>query len=128
MFCGECGSRNPDTNAFCNNCGKPLKKPMIAGTAQPVPAPAAVFPATPPEVLVVPASTKKTERLIIYTSVTCGIASFFIIPYMFAIVAIALGIFAVYKKDRLGVTGVVIGMVAILVDYGYVYLFSYGMT
>jgi hypothetical protein len=47
---------------------------------------------------------------------------------MFAIVAIALGIFAVYKKDRLGVTGVVIGVVAIIVDYGYVYLFSYGMA
>lgn len=101
---------------------------MITCTTQPVPAPAAVFPATPPEVLVVPASTKKTERLIIYTSVICGIASFFIIPYMFAIVAIALGIFAVYKKDRLGVTGVVIGVVAIIVDYGYVYLFSYGMA
>lgn len=24
LFCGECGTQNPDSNKFCNNCGKPI--------------------------------------------------------------------------------------------------------
>ncbi len=42
MFCGECGTENPDTNQFCKSCGKPLKKKQ----QQPVPVPAQV-PAIP---------------------------------------------------------------------------------
>ncbi len=38
MFCGECGTQNPDTNQFCKNCGKALRRPQQA----PVPQPAAV--------------------------------------------------------------------------------------
>ena len=42
MFCGECGTENPDTNRFCKNCGKPLKQ------TRPVPAPGAPVQAPPP--------------------------------------------------------------------------------
>jgi hypothetical protein len=39
MFCGECGTQNPDTNRFCINCGKPLKKNLnVAPVAHPAPA------------------------------------------------------------------------------------------
>ena len=48
MFCGECGTKNPDTNQFCKNCGKPLKKKQLQPDA--VPAPAASSPASPGQV------------------------------------------------------------------------------
>lgn len=38
MFCTECGTENPDTNRFCKNCGRPLKK------EHPVPPPAGPVP------------------------------------------------------------------------------------
>ena len=50
MFCGECGTENPDTNRFCKSCGKPLKQKQepvpAAAPASPVPA-AASSPAGP---------------------------------------------------------------------------------
>jgi len=43
MFCGECGTQNPDTNQFCINCGKPLKKNLnVSPVAPPAPAAAPV--------------------------------------------------------------------------------------
>jgi hypothetical protein len=125
MFCGECGYRNQDTSAYCRNCGKPLKKPHVAVPAQPVTPPIKDIPAATPMVLAVPVTTKKTDRVVIYSSIICGIASFFFIPYVLAIMAIALGFFSVYKKDRLGVMGIAIGVVAIIIDYGYANLLSY---
>ena len=51
MFCGECGTQNPDTNQFCKNCGKPLRKPGQAPAPQPESVPvqpvAAPLPAQP---------------------------------------------------------------------------------
>ena len=50
MFCGECGTENPDTNRFCKICGKPLKQKQppapVAVPAFPVPV-AAPSPASP---------------------------------------------------------------------------------
>jgi hypothetical protein len=37
MFCGECGTLNPDTNRFCKNCGKPLGRIQPAVPASPSP-------------------------------------------------------------------------------------------
>jgi len=43
MFCGECGTKNPDTNQFCSNCGKPLKKNLDPSpVSHPAPAAAPV--------------------------------------------------------------------------------------
>ena len=48
MFCGECGTQNPDTNQFCKNCGKPLARrqapapgPSPVPAYQPAPVPSA---------------------------------------------------------------------------------------
>ncbi|MDP3564402.1 MAG: zinc ribbon domain-containing protein, partial [Methanoregula sp.] len=59
MFCGECGTENPDTNQFCKNCGKPLKKKQLQPI--PVPVPVVVTPASPQHVAPVsgPATPKK---------------------------------------------------------------------
>lgn len=54
MYCGECGTENPDTNRFCKSCGKPLKQRQQ-------PAPAAV-PASPLPVSPVPAAPAGTNR------------------------------------------------------------------
>lgn len=40
MFCEVCGTDNPDTNQFCQNCGKPLKKKDLQQKPVPVSAPA----------------------------------------------------------------------------------------
>jgi hypothetical protein len=45
MFCGVCGTENPDTNQFCNNCGKPLKKKQLQ--PEPVPAQGPTIPKKP---------------------------------------------------------------------------------
>jgi zinc-ribbon domain len=61
MFCGECGTENPDTNQFCKNCGKPLKKkqlqpaPAVVTAAPPQHIPPVPFPAIPKK----PGSSKK---------------------------------------------------------------------
>lgn len=35
MYCGQCGTSNPDTNRFCINCGGPIQKAETpVGTAQ----------------------------------------------------------------------------------------------
>jgi hypothetical protein len=58
MFCGECGTKNPDTNRFCINCGKPLKKNLnTAPVAHPAPAVAPV-----PVQQVVPQPTKSFSQ------------------------------------------------------------------
>jgi hypothetical protein len=38
MFCGECGTDNPDTNRFCKNCGKPVNEILQQPAPAPVPA------------------------------------------------------------------------------------------
>ena len=58
MFCGECGTKNPDTNKFCINCGKPLRKTTAA--AQPVPPPAIEIPPQSEDYLFPPFSTGGT--------------------------------------------------------------------
>lgn len=125
MFCGECGYRNLDTSIYCRNCGTPLKKSHVAVSDQPVNLPFADAPAVTPSVVVEPAITKKNDRIFLYLSIICGITAFFFIPYILAIVAIVLGFLSVYKKDRLGVMGIAIGVMAIIIDYGYSHLLSY---
>jgi len=46
MFCGQCGTSNPDTNKFCENCGRALIRPRPSGAA---PAPAIPFPVATPQ-------------------------------------------------------------------------------
>jgi hypothetical protein len=48
MFCGECGTNNPDTNQFCNNCGKPLAKPQQAPPLTPAGTPVTPVAQRPP--------------------------------------------------------------------------------
>ena len=132
MFCGECGTQNPDTNAFCKNCGEPLKKSgshgfSQAGVLQEPSAPyvqpvqSIVTPLTQPAQGTV--GVPKKRRKALYASIILGVASCLILPYIFGTLAVILGIWAVYKKDTLGVIGIVIGALVIVVNYFYLVFF-----
>ena len=110
MFCGECGTQNPDTNQFCKNCGKPLARRQAAarsaaGTGpayQPAPVPAAPqsLPAPAPAV---PASSRSRLQprqqhrsarwnWLGIVSMIPGILSSGILPLILGLSAILLGI------------------------------------
>ena len=48
MFCGKCGSNNPDGMAFCSTCGAPLGNQQAAAPEQPAPAAPVEQPAAAP--------------------------------------------------------------------------------
>jgi hypothetical protein len=135
MFCGECGIENPDTNQFCKNCGKPLKKhtvqqipagyPTPAAAAPPISPPAGFVSAQVPLQPAPPGGFMGTlrRRKAMVASIIFGVASALILPYIFGALAIILGIWAVYKKDKLGVIGIIIGSLVIVVDYFYLVIF-----
>jgi hypothetical protein len=130
MFCGECGTQNPDTNQFCKNCGKPLKKPQPAAVpvtpvivppqAPPVyyqPPPAAAQPASAPAgaPVTVKPPLNKTMLALGVLGILVGIGSFFRYPYLLGILAIVLGGVVLAKpENRRGAVMVVAGL-AILI-------------
>jgi hypothetical protein len=143
MFCGECGAQNPDTNQFCKNCGKPLRKPQSAPPAQqPVYSPGAqpaVQPAYPPvaqpgyqpapapavsyqqpAALVAPAAPapKRYWNVLGIVSLILGIVSLVLLPLLMALGAFILGIVStlLFRKatGRIGITGI-LGMILALV-------------
>lgn len=141
MFCGECGTQNPDTNQFCRNCGKPLKRPQPASApppaaAQPAPAQPAYYPPQQPVYAQqpvsmqqppgtpapVPATAKpplnKTMLVLAIVGMLAGIGSFLRYPYILGTLAVVLGIVAIAKpENRRGVV-MVIGILALLVGLG----------
>jgi hypothetical protein len=124
MFCGECGTDNPDTNKFCKNCGRPLK-PVRAGAG---PAQAAITPAPAPAVspgaiVQPPAEGALKRHKFAIGSIVCGVASFAVLPYIFATIAIILGAVAVWKKDYLGLIGILAAVITIAIDLFYFFIF-----
>ena len=130
MFCGECGTQNPETNMFCKNCGKPLKKSLAQNTTQSHAPLAPAAPYIPPSPSVVTVKTPTSgfmgtlkSRKILVASIICGVVSALILPYILGVVAIILGIWAIYKKDKLGVIGIIIGLLVVFVNYFYLIIF-----
>ncbi len=119
MFCGECGTENPNTNQFCKNCGKPLKK------TQPVSAPAQPPVISPPAAPV--QEPKKPSAIMKHVLAIIGlipaIAAFFVYPYVLGIIAIIIGAVALKKKSWLGALVIVIAVAAITVDLFYLQIF-----
>ena len=151
MFCGECGTQNPDTNQFCKNCGKPLRKPHHVPAPQPaaVPVqPVAAQPQTQPVYyqpqpagvqppggiagadVPVKATLNKGILVLGIVGIIFGILSWIFYPYLCGFAAVLLGGVTFYKAgNRKGVVGiiaviaVVIGLASILVNYFYFVLF-----
>lgn len=133
MFCGECGTQNPDTNQFCSNCGKPLGKRQAASTAKPAPVPPPPPPAAqpapaafqPPVVPAAPAmvpgaAPKRRRNWPGFVSLILGILSWVILTGILALGAILLGILSLvwFRKatGRIGISailGIILGIAAI---------------
>jgi len=129
MFCGECGTENPDTNAFCKNCGKALRKPAGAAPvpAQPAPAqPGAVpvqqqVPVTAPVLQqvpapAVPAAPDKPKRTWLgIVSLIPAILSWILYPVLIGIIAVVLGIASIALARKQGTRFPVAGVIAIII-------------
>jgi len=124
MFCGECGTQNPDTNQFCKNCGKPLKKGQPAAATAQVPVAPAPLPVIPPGTTAVQTGPgKRTRNWIGILCLICGILSWIILTVILAVVAVALGVFSLYKTRKetgkiaiSAIAGIVIAIAAVLVS------------
>ena len=146
MFCGSCGTQNPDTNQFCKNCGKPLKKPQQAPAPQPAGAPAqpaaapqpAYYqqPAGYPPVAAVPGKPPLNKGLLALgiAGIIIGIVSWFFYPYLCGIAAVVLGGVTFYKaENKMGIVAIiaivalVIGLASIVVTHFYLVLFPPSM-
>jgi hypothetical protein len=153
MFCGECGTQNPDTNQFCKNCGKPLKRPQQAPASQPadvpyqppVAPPAAPQPAyyppqqpgygqspVPPAGAAVTAKPPLNKGMLALgiLGIAFGCVSFFFYPYLCGFAAILLGGISLFRTERkTGITGIiaivalVIGLASIIIDHFYLVIF-----
>jgi hypothetical protein len=153
MFCGECGTQNPDTNQFCRNCGKPLRKrqqatsPPAAVPVQPVVVPPAgpvYYPQQPagaqpimmqqppvPAGAAAPVTPPGKGMLVLgIASVLAGVGAFVFYPYILGALAIVLGGGSVYGTRKkagkiafIAIIGILIGLAAILVDNFYFVLF-----
>jgi uncharacterized protein with PQ loop repeat len=143
MFCGECGTQNPDTNRFCINCGKPLKKNLNASpvappapAAAPVPVPQAAqqppkpvsqqsFPVPLPYMNVsqAPATTalpatqveKSPRNWFAIISLILALLSWVIYPIIIGIFAMGLGIFSLYSAKKKQSKIPVIAVIAVII-------------
>ncbi len=117
MFCGECGTENPDTNQFCKNCGNALRKAPVTGHSG---APAVPVPPAPvPPVSNTGTGISTTAKIAIVLGALCGVTAFFILPYILGMVAVLLGALVLYKKNKFGVICILLGLSAIIFDYFY---------
>ena len=151
MFCGECGTQNPDTNQFCKNCGKPLRRSPQAPAPQPaaVPVqPAAAPPQAPPVYYQPPpagvqqpgfaagaAATAQPPQnkgmlALGIIGILAGIGAWFRYPYLLGILAIVLGGIVIAKSENkkgtvaiIGIIAVLIGLACIIFDIFYLTIF-----
>lgn len=137
-FCGECGTENPDTNSFCKNCGRALRRQKDAAPAhsgQPGQAPAPGQPAAPqPPVTAAPpapAATEKPKRTWLgIVSLIPAILSWILYPVLLGIVAVLFGIASIALARRqgtrfpvAGVIAIIIGLLAIVVNIFWLDIF-----
>lgn len=145
MFCGECGTQNPDTNSFCKNCGKPLRKPQPVTVTHhakaqttgysPQPDTAPVITAAPVSVPQVPATSPETKVIkkrswVGILSLTISLVSWLIYPIILGMLAVLAGFFGIYAARKAGtkipvsaLIGIVIGLLAIILNFFWMDIF-----
>jgi hypothetical protein len=147
MFCGECGTQNPDTNQFCKNCGKPLRKPgqapapqpaavPVQPAAAPVPVQPVYYPPPPAGVqqpvvaagAPAPAKPPSNKMMLVLAIVgfIIGIVSWIRYPYLLGILAIVIGGIVIAKPENrkgviliLAVLAILVGLSSIVFDMFY---------
>ena len=121
-FCGECGTENPDTNSFCKNCGRAIRKTPEVPAAQPAPAQlaaipgqslaAAVLPATPG---LAPAAGEKPKRTWMgIVALIPALLSWILYPVVLGIIAVVLGVVSIALARKNGTMFPVAGVIAII--------------
>lgn len=70
-YCGDCGQLVPEGNAFCTNCGKPMKKDP--GTSGPPQAPVYAPPPPQPAACAPPSRQKNKWIPTLLTFIFCGL-------------------------------------------------------
>ncbi|MFA5268494.1 MAG: zinc ribbon domain-containing protein [Methanoregula sp.] len=141
MFCGECGTQNPDTNQFCKNCGKALRRPQQAPVPQPaaVPVPPVAAPPVaqpvyypppqagaqpqgiPPEVpagyalIQVASTTDKLLTVAAIIGVIVSIVAWVRYPYLCGIGAILIGAGVLYKVRSKKSKTAIVAILAIII-------------
>jgi energy-converting hydrogenase Eha subunit A len=135
MFCGECGTENPDTNRFCKNCGNALGKPPIPGTAVPAAAgPAVQTPQAvenPARQPVTPAVEPKPRRIWLgIVSLLVSLVSWLFYPIVLGAVAVVLGILSLIlaKKKHAkfpvsAIIAIIIGLLAVILNFFWLDIF-----
>jgi hypothetical protein len=144
VFCGDCGTKNPDTNKFCITCGKPLRKTPAA--AQPAPPPAieipqqsedylsppfptgGIVPNNPVKVInssptVAPSTTtlpatrpeKSPRNWFAIVSFILALLSWVIYPIIIGFFAMGLGIFSLYTAKKKKSKIPVIAVIAVII-------------
>lgn len=136
MFCGECGTQNPDTNQFCKNCGKPLRRPQQVPAPQPVTA-NQPFQVTPINVPNIPISQPPAQGTALpirnwfaIISFIISLLSWLVYPIIFGFIAVILGIFSLYWAKKMqtkipvsAIIGIVIGLLAIVLNFFWLDIF-----
>lgn len=119
MFCGECGTKNPDTGEMCSGCGKPLKSRPVM---QPGTAAAPVPETIPSPGVAVPAGKQKRNWAGI-AGIICGVLSWGILTTFLALAAIILGGYSLYtvhketgKVTYCAIAGIIIAGAALAVN------------
>lgn len=139
MFCGECGTENPDTNRFCKNCGKTLKKNPTAGvpvppvTFTPASGPALPTPRVPAAVPAQPAAgevAKPARNWLAIISFLISLVSWLVYPIVFGFVAVVLGIFSLFSARKnhskipiSAIIAIIIGLLAIVLNFFWLDIF-----
>jgi len=139
MFCGECGTQNPDTNRFCKNCGKELKKSQAAGvpvapvTFTPAAGPALPVPPLPAAVPAQPAAgmtVKPPRNWLAIISFIFSLVSWLVYPIIIGFFAVVLGIFSLYSARKnhakipiSAIIAIIIGLLAIVLNFFWLEIF-----
>lgn len=139
MFCGECGTQNPDTNQFCKNCGKPIKRPQQAQAPQPAATPLPPAGMQQPGVAagaVAPEPSPVSRGMWVLSvflglgSLITGVGGFIFYPYILGALAVISGGSSIYIiRKKFGFTavvalfGIVLGLAAIIIDSFYFQIF-----
>jgi hypothetical protein len=140
MFCGECGTENPDTNSFCKNCGKTLKRPQQAAApvtqvpvtpAAGVPAPQTLqAPGTLPVQPAAQSAVKPARNWLAIVSFIASLVSWLVYPIIIGFVAIVFGVVSLYRAKKnqskipvSAVIAIIIGLLAIVLNFFWLDIF-----
>lgn len=139
MFCGECGTQNPDTNQFCKNCGKPLRRPqqatdpVVQAPITPSATPTIQIPQAPGPVPAQPApvgTVKPARNWLSIISFLISLVSWLVYPIVIGFIAVVFGGLSLYSARKnhtkipiSAIIAIIIGLLAIILNFFWLDIF-----